>query len=120
MLLCSNALFVTKVIGPRVVYQPLAATSPEQLLTNLCQFDILQSGPGRGPNAIRSIEPARVHLAARRRSCGVAARGAGAAIGDAVDRVHRHWVAGVRRLPVTLVLPGPERNRLRRRTERGD
>src|SRR5215472_3800035 len=25
---------------------------PERLLTNLCQFDILQSGPGRGPNAI--------------------------------------------------------------------
>src|SRR5262245_64136483 len=25
------------------------ASAPEQLLTDLCQFDILQSGPGRGP-----------------------------------------------------------------------
>jgi hypothetical protein len=28
MLLCSNAPFVTKVIGPRLVYQPLAVASP--------------------------------------------------------------------------------------------
>src|SRR5262245_36556608 len=28
MLLCSNALFVRKVIGPRLVYQPLAVASP--------------------------------------------------------------------------------------------
>src|SRR5262245_15925042 len=57
--------------------------------------------------------------AARRGGC-VATRGTRAAAGDAGDRVPRHWVAGGRCLPVTLVLPGPERNRLRRRTERGD
>jgi hypothetical protein len=28
MLLCSSALFVTKAIGPRLVYQPLAVASP--------------------------------------------------------------------------------------------
>jgi hypothetical protein len=80
MLLCSNALFVTKVIGPRLVYQPFALLRrPEQLLTNLCQFDILHSGPGRGPNAIRSNEAARVHRAARWRDGRVAARGPRAA-----------------------------------------
>src|SRR5262245_3976562 len=89
-------------------------------LTGPGQFDILVFGPGwRGSDAIRSTTSTRVHIAARRRGS-VAARGARAATGDAGDRVHRHWVAGVRRLPVTLVLPGPERNRLRRRTERGD
>src|SRR5262249_29244394 len=36
------------------------------LLTDHCQFDILHRGPGRGPNAIRSVETPRVHHAARR------------------------------------------------------
>jgi len=46
------------------------------LLTDRCQFDILQSSPGwRGPNAIRPIETARPHHAARRRGGRVAARG---------------------------------------------
>src|SRR5262249_48772542 len=45
-------------------------------LTDPRQFDIMQSGPGwRGPNAIRSIETARVHIAARRRGGCAAARG---------------------------------------------
>src|SRR5215472_12618210 len=59
---------------------------PERLLTNLCQFDILQSGPGRGPNAIRSIETPRRHHTAR--WCGgVAACGERAAgRADAADR----------------------------------
>src|SRR5262249_48657720 len=47
-------------------------------LTDPCQFDILQSGPGRGPNAIRS-KTARIHHPSRRRGGHVAARGARAA-----------------------------------------
>src|SRR5262249_61897298 len=69
----------------------------------------------RSTGAISS-ETSRVHHACRRRRSRVAARGARAAIGDTGDRVHRHWVAGVRCLPVTLVLPGPERNRLQEAT----
>src|SRR5499425_3207725 len=56
-------------------------------LTDACQFGILQSGPGwRGPNAIRSVETAQVHHAIGR-CCGLAARGARAATGDAGDWV---------------------------------
>src|SRR5262249_7029568 len=44
-------------------------------LTDPRQFDIMQSGPCLGgPNAIRSIEAPRVHIAPRRRNYGVAAR----------------------------------------------
>src|SRR5215831_13438547 len=50
----------------------------EYPLTDPSQFDILQSGWLRGPNAIRSNTTARVHHAARRRSR-VAAHGARAA-----------------------------------------
>ena len=50
----------------------------------------------RGSDAIRSTEAPRVHHPARRRG-GVAARGAGAAAGDAGDRVPQrriaHWYA---------------------------
>ena len=59
MFLCSNALFVAKVIGASACEEYSAIRllrTLRHLLTNLCQFDILQSGPGRGPNAIRSIE----------------------------------------------------------------
>src|SRR5262249_61517875 len=61
---------------------------PNYPLTDRLQFDILRSGPGwRGPDAIRSIETARVHHAARRRGRAVAARGArGAARADAAGR----------------------------------
>src|SRR6516164_2902224 len=43
---------------------------------------MLPSGPGRGPNAIRSVEPSRVHRAGRRRGC-LAAGGARTAVGNA-------------------------------------
>src|SRR5262249_13734555 len=59
-------------------------------LTDHCQSDILQSG-WQGPNAIRS-KTARVHHAAWR--CGgMAARGAGAAGGDAGGRVSQRFIA---------------------------
>src|SRR5262245_45763523 len=90
MLLCSTALFVARVIGPWLV-KPFGLL--RHLLTNLCQSDILQSCPGRGPNAIRSIEAARVHHAARWRD-GVAAGGVGAAGGVAGDRVPSERYAG--------------------------
>src|SRR5262249_37095344 len=60
---------------------------PSSLLHNPPQFDILQSGPGRGPNAIRSIETARVHHAARRCGGGMAVYGPCAAADDASDRI---------------------------------
>jgi hypothetical protein len=61
------------------VYTPL--TAPRQ-------FDILQSRPGwRGPNEIRSTTSARVHHASRRRSGGVTARGAHAAVEVAAGSV---------------------------------
>ena len=45
-------------------------------LTDHCQFDILQSGPGWwGPNAIRSVETSRVHHAALLRGGDMAAGG---------------------------------------------
>ena len=45
-------------------------TPPVIPLTDHCQFDILQSGPGWWQsNAIRSIETTRVHHASRRRGC---------------------------------------------------
>ena len=73
MLLCSNALVVAKVIGgPGCEEYP--ALPHRRLLTEPRQFEILHPGWLRGPNAIRSIEEARVHHAARR-SGGVAARG---------------------------------------------
>jgi hypothetical protein len=49
----------------------------QYLLTDPRQFDILKSAlAGPGPNASRSIETARVHIAARRHGGGVAACGA--------------------------------------------
>src|SRR5262249_12688066 len=54
-------------VGPVVMLGPVAK-SFQYLLTDPRQFDILQSGPSwRGANAIRSIETARIHHAARRR-----------------------------------------------------
>ena len=47
---------------------------------------------GRGPNAIRSIETARVHHAHRRRSGSMAARGARAAAGDASSWVPKTFI----------------------------
>src|SRR5262249_55859384 len=44
------------------------------------------SGPGRGLNAIRSVETAGVHHPARRGCGGMAAGGASAAVGDAGNR----------------------------------
>jgi hypothetical protein len=43
-------------------------TGPDTPLPGCCQFDILQRGPGAegGPNAIRSIETARIHRGVRR------------------------------------------------------
>ena len=49
---------------------------------------------GKGPNAIRSTKTARVHHAARRRSGGVAARGARAAGADAGCWLHEHQYFG--------------------------
>src|SRR5262249_17619198 len=61
-------------VGPVVMLGPVAK-SFQYLLTDPRQFDILQSGPSwRGANAIRSIETARVHHAARRRAGVAAAR----------------------------------------------
>jgi hypothetical protein len=52
------------------------AKSPQYLLTEPNQFDILQFGPSwEGPNALRSIQTPRVHHSARRCDDGVAARG---------------------------------------------
>src|SRR5262249_3368109 len=45
----------------------------------------MRSRPVRGSDAFPSVETSRVHHAARRRGCSVAARGAGAAAGDAGD-----------------------------------
>ena len=67
------------------------------------------------------MRAARVHHAARRRGGGVAARGAGAAAGDAGDRVPQQRVA--RRRVAHLVAgvpPRPERSWLRRGPERRD
>src|SRR5262249_42965680 len=67
----------------------LRAAPPDYPLTDPLQFDILQSDPGwRGPNAIRSIEAARLHHAARRCGGGVAAPDARAAGGEGAD----HWL----------------------------
>src|SRR5262249_35765399 len=79
--------------------RPAQAPNGEQVvrpfrypLTIRRPFAILPSDSGwRGPNAIRSVETARVHHAARRRG-GVAARGAGAAVHNAGDRVSRVWL----------------------------
>src|SRR5262249_36570943 len=80
-------------VGPVVMLGPVAK-SFQYLLTDPRQFDILQSGPSwRGANAIRSIETARVHHAARRRGCRVAACRACAAVGDASGRVPPHPIA---------------------------
>src|SRR6516164_4968818 len=80
------------------MYMPMGTDSVllQDLLTNLCQFDILQSDPGRGPNAIRSLETSRVHHTARQRGCGVAARGARAAAGDAGLRHSTRLFARIR------------------------
>src|SRR5262249_2272835 len=104
MLLCSDALFVAKVIGVSAgeEYPAFGCCVPlRHLLTSLCQFDILQSGPGRGPNAIRSTTSTGVHHAARRRGCRMAARGARAADGDAASWRTEFWHATVGRT-VTL------------------
>src|SRR5215471_18490292 len=82
-------------------------------LTDRLQFDILRSGPGwRGPDAIRSVETARVHQASRWRG-GMAAGGWRAAAGVARDRVSKLWVAGVRHPPADRPTARFEPNRLR-------
>jgi hypothetical protein len=67
----------------------------QYLLTDPRQFDILKSAlAGPGPNASRSIETARVHIAARRHGGGVAACGARAAAGHTGDWIFGRQVAG--------------------------
>src|SRR5262249_49695423 len=75
-------------------------------LTDRLQFDILRSGPGwRGPDAIRSIETARVHHAGRWRGVAVndIASCLGASLSDATgtcDRsVRARWSHGYIRPP---------------------
>src|SRR5262249_32724705 len=48
-------------LSPRQRLTGCVVKSFRYLLTALCQFDILRSGPGRGPNAIRSIEAPHGH-----------------------------------------------------------
>jgi hypothetical protein len=50
-------------------------------------------------------EKTRVHRGARERG-GVAGGGTGAATGEAGDRIHRHGVATVRRIPVAFFYQG--------------
>src|SRR6516165_4794861 len=90
------------------------------LLTDPRQFDILRVGLGwQGPNAIRSIETARVHLSSRRRGCRVAAQRAGAAAGDAGNRASRNEIAHDLG-PAAQISPGSQRHRLCRGRKRDD
>src|SRR5215471_21099502 len=63
------AHYVAYARPPGRVHRAVPSNYP---LTDRLQFDILQSGPGwRGPDAIGSIETARVDHASRRRSKGM-------------------------------------------------
>src|SRR4029453_10869443 len=61
-----------------------------------------------------------LHNAARRRGGGFAARGACAAVGNAGDRVPRHLVACRPNASCDGIPARRSRNRVRRRSERGD
>src|SRR4029453_8999853 len=73
-----------------------------------------------GPNAIGSSQKARVHIASRRHSAGVAARGAGAASEDAGDRIFQRSITGLRYGAPGGATPEPERSRLRRKRKHRD
>src|SRR5262249_60901951 len=77
-LFCAGAPSIGHVVAsPYLGGRVHLAVPPNYPLTDRLQFDILQSGPGWwGPNAIRSIETAQLHHAARRRGGCVAAGGA--------------------------------------------
>src|SRR5262245_53195188 len=90
------------------------------VLTDPRQFDILQPGPGwRGLNAIRSIETARVHVAARERGR-VAARGARAAAGNAGGGVPPPGIGSCGWGSVARIPPRLKGGRLCRWRERSD
>src|SRR5262249_3286502 len=60
---------------------------PSFLLTNPRQFHILQPGPGKGPNTIRSNETAQVHHPAPRCGGGMAGYGPCAAGDESSNRI---------------------------------
>src|SRR5262245_61653640 len=96
-----------------------AAFDPEPTLTGLkCRSaavfrpaEVLVSFPSEAREALSS-ETARVHHPARRRGGCVAARGAGAAAGDAGDRISKCRVTRNVREPFARISYWPERRRL--------